>query len=73
MLHAGPKTYNQEYVDELQAELADLRKLAGEIAASNPMDPVYPNCRYCEGNMFVMQEPDHAPDCLWIRAQRWKP
>jgi hypothetical protein len=61
-------------VEALQSELADLRALAGELAKMVP-DYFHGNsdiwCVFCDAQLNV-ESPSHAPDCLWLRAQRWK-
>jgi hypothetical protein len=63
----------------LQSELSELRALATEMAESDPNDGEFRACRYCTGHRFNWEQDErettafaHAPDCLWLRAQRWK-
>ena len=62
----------------LQSELADLRKLAGELAGKEWEDSEFGICVFCRektwhiGQNMEPQPENHAPDCLWLKSQRWK-
>jgi hypothetical protein len=65
-------------VIDLQSELTDLRTLVGEIAEMGPLQWAddldnWFCCKFCDRVAGWPGEIEHAPDCLWLRAQRWKP
>jgi hypothetical protein len=64
--------------DALQSELSDLRALVREIGEREWEDSEYGVCVFCDETLWRRgQSPDphpenHKPDCLWLRAQRWR-
>ena len=65
-------------MSDAPADYADLRKLAGDVAEMEEYGYYTgrgSHCLFCEGapsDEEVWDDVPHRPDCLWLRAQRWK-